>query len=149
MRIYIATDHGGFAHKQALLPVLQQEGYDVKDFGAFTLEPTDDYPAYAHQVAEAVAADTEACGILFCRTGEGMAIAANRHPGVRASVIWNEEVAEETRKKNHANIAVVPSDLLSEAEMLACINRFLTIPYATDERHLRRIAELDLPSHGR
>lgn len=143
MQIYLGADHGGFEAKNAAIVLLQAAGYVVKDLGAHIYDETDDYPEFAAAVARAVAADPEGRGLLFCRSGEGMAMAANRFRGVRAALVWNEEVARETRSDNDANVAVLPADFLPAGEQHAVIETFLQTPFSREERHQRRVRELD------
>jgi len=144
MDIYLGADHGGFSHKAFIAHLLETEKFTVHDCGALSLVPDDDYPAYAQKVASMVSKDVNAKGILFCRSGEGMVMAANRFPGVRAAIIWNEKVAAESRQDNDANIAVLPADFLSQEEMTNCIQRFLTTEFSGEARHIRRIKAIDL-----
>lgn len=143
MEVYIGADHGGFDLKQHSQSFLDAMGYHVQDCGAVERNSTDDYPVFAQAVAKAVATHPGSLGLLFCRSGEGMAIAANKIPGVRASVVWNREVAAETRKDNDANVAVFPADYLSEEEFEQCATAFLTTPFSQEERHVRRIAAIE------
>lgn len=143
MDVYLGADHGGFAAKNLLITHLQAAGYSVHDQGAYTLEEADDYPQYAAAVARAVAADPNARGLLLCRSGEGMAMAANRFRGVRAAVVWQAAVAEESRRDNDANIAVIPADFIGEEDQRQIAERFLSTPFSHEERHARRIHQLE------
>jgi ribose 5-phosphate isomerase B len=148
MDIYLGADHGGFARKQDIAEYLTHEGYDVHDCGPHDVNPTDDYPIYAWKVARAVCELPGSYGILICRSGEGMAMAANRMRGIRAAVIWNATVARESRADNDANIAVIPADFLSSDEIIQCIRQFLTTSFSGAERHKRRIELLEKGPDG-
>ena len=106
MKIALASDHAGFAEKERLKQLLGELGVDVEDFGAES-ESQVDYPDYAAQVAEAVASGSVAQGVLVCGSGNGMAIAANKVPGVRAAVAWSEETARLARLHNDANVLAI------------------------------------------
>ena len=144
MEIYIGADHGGFSRKELLCSVLSDEGFSVLVCGAKVLTTDDDYPQYALDVAGMVQVLSGAFGVLLCRSGEGMAMAANRFSGVRAAVIWNQQVAEETRRDNNATIAVIPVDFLNEEQTIICIRRFLATPFSEEVRHQRRIAAIEI-----
>ena len=99
MKIFLGSDHGGYEWKQKIFEYLAKNEYDAEDVGAKQLNPDDDYPQFAKQAALQVigSQDDDPRAILICRGGQGMAIAANRHRGIRASVIWNAQEAKMTR----------------------------------------------------
>src|SRR4051812_130370 len=101
--IALGADHGGFELKEELKQSLLSRGYRVKDFGTNSKESTD-YPDYAQAVARSVAEHQLDVGILVCTTGVGMSIAANKVPGVRAALVWDENVARLARQHNDANV---------------------------------------------
>src|ERR1051325_5239897 len=103
MKIAIAADHAGYEEKERLKPVLDELGIQYEDFGTVSTDPVD-YPDYARKVGEEVAAGRVDQGLLVCGSGTGMAIAADKTPGVRAAVAWNEEVAQLAREHNDANV---------------------------------------------
>ncbi|MEI6477836.1 MAG: RpiB/LacA/LacB family sugar-phosphate isomerase [bacterium] len=140
--VYLGSDHGGFAQKARLLEALQADGCEVVDCGGYTPDAGDDYPDFAAKVGEEVSRNSEARGILLCRSGEGMEMAANKIKGIRAALAWNTKVAEETRKDNDANVLVMPSDFVSEEETLAMARVFLATEFSNEERHVRRLQKL-------
>jgi ribose 5-phosphate isomerase B len=101
--IAIGCDEGGFELKQTILKLLRDDGYEVKDFGCYSLDPID-YPEVGYDLARAVARGEHDRGILICGTGIGMAIVANKVPGVRAAQIHDSYSAERARKSNNAQI---------------------------------------------
>lgn len=139
--IPIAADHAGFEMKERLVAELQALGYEPLDLGTHTAAATD-YPLYAHEVAQKVEAGDVHRGVLLCGSGLGMSYAANRHPGVRAAVVWNDEIARLSREHNDANILVLPSRFLSDDEAVEILHTFLDTPFAGG-RHARRVAEID------
>lgn len=142
MRVIIGTDHGGFTQKEQLREQLKAAGYEVEDMGTFSAESTD-YPEYAVKVGKAVQADLEnSRGILLCRSGEGMEIAANKLKGIRAALVWRPDVAAETRHDNDSNILVLPSDFVAESDMFTIAKTFLDTPFSGEERHARRISAI-------
>ena len=106
MRIALASDHAGYAEKERLKGVLGELGVEFDDLGTGSEESVD-YPDYARKVAEQVAQGRVEQGLLVCGSGTGMAITANKVPGVRAAVAWSEEVARLARQHNDANVLAI------------------------------------------
>jgi ribose 5-phosphate isomerase B len=142
MRVYIASDHGGFPHKTPLSAALQESGYEVVDLGAHELDPNDDYPYYAELVGKAVQQEPNARGILLCRSGEGMQMAVNKMDGIRAALVWNAEVARETRQDNDANVIVLPADFMEQPDLVVATKAFLETSFSGEERHVRRLEQV-------
>lgn len=143
MKIFLAADHGGFELKNAIREHLFHTQQEVVDLGPETLDKDDDYPIKAYDLATKVLGEEAAMGILVCRSGQGMAMAANRVNGIRAAVVWNKEVAKETREANDSNVLSLPSDFISQEEALTIVDAWLTTKFSGEERHLRRIKELE------
>jgi len=139
--IPIASDHAGFEMKEKLKAHLAAMGFDVQDLGADSAAPSD-YPDFAHAVAELVSSGAVKRGVLLCGTGIGMAIAANRHPHVRAAVVWNPEVAKLTREHNDANVLVLPARLISEPDGEQILDAFLETGFEGG-RHARRVDKIE------
>ena len=106
MKIALASDHAGYAEKERLKPLLEDLGLEVNDLGTLSEESVD-YPDYARQVAEQVAGGQADQGLLVCGSGTGMAMTANKVPGVRAAVAWSEETARLARQHNDANVLAI------------------------------------------
>ena len=106
MRIALASDHAGYAEKERLKGVLTDLGIEFDDLGTVS-EDSVDYPDYARKVAEQVAQGHVEQGLLVCGSGTGMAITANKVPGVRAAVAWSEEIARLARQHNNANVLAI------------------------------------------
>ena len=106
MRIALASDHAGFAEKERLKPLLTDLGIEFEDLGTASDESVD-YPDYAVLVAQAVADGRVQQGLLVCGSGTGMAITANKVPGVRAAVAWSDETARLARQHNDANVLAI------------------------------------------
>ncbi len=146
MKIYIGSDHAGFELKSKLIPFLKEMGYEVTDCGPEKFDPTDDYPDYIIPVAKAVAADPKNLkGIVIGASGEGEAIAANRTEGIRAVEYYggNLEIVKLSREHNDANILSLGAKFLNESQAKEAVKLWLTTPFSGDERHARRIAEID------
>ena len=140
--IAIGSDHGGFALKKALMAHLDKRGLKYKDFGTYS-EASCDYPAYGKAVANAVADGECERGILICGTGIGMSMTANKIPGVRAAVCGDCFSAEATREHNDANILCMGARVVGEGLALKITDTFLDTPFSHDERHIRRISQIE------
>ena len=140
--IAIGSDHGGFALKKALMAHLDKRGLKYKDFGTYS-EASCDYPAYGKAVAHAVAGGECERGILICGTGIGMSMTANKIPGVRAAVCGDCFSAEATREHNDANILCMGARVVGEGLALKIADTFLDTPFSNDERHIRRISQIE------
>lgn len=144
MIIAIGSDHRGYAIKTRLLAMLAEAGHEPVDCGTDSTDVVD-YPDYAARVAEAVSTGRAQRGILICCTGIGMAMAANKFPGVRACPCHDEMTARLSRQHNDANVLCLSADLLGER----MLNRLTEIWLATDfeggrhARRLEKIAELE------
>jgi RpiB/LacA/LacB family sugar-phosphate isomerase len=106
MKIALASDHAGFCEKEKVKSLLRELGLEIQDLGTVS-EAAVDYPDYAEKVAAAVADGRVEQGLLICGSGTGMAIAANKVPGVRAAVAWSEETARLARQHNDANVLAI------------------------------------------
>jgi ribose 5-phosphate isomerase B len=140
-RIPIGADHAGYEMKQAMIAELRALGYDVEDVGTHDTASTD-YPDYAHVVAREVEQGAAGRGVLLCGTGLGMSYAANRHPGVRAAVVWSPEVARLSREHNDANVLVLPSRCIDTDTAREILRTWLATPFEGG-RHARRVAKIE------
>lgn len=140
--IYLGADHGGYELKQTLKDWLAQAGYQTNDLGAHELNPKDDYPKFAAAVARAVSQDENGLGILICRSGGGMVIAANKITGIRAVEVFNQVSAEHARQHNHANVISLAADWMTENEAKTIVKVFLETEFTHEPRHQRRIEQI-------
>lgn len=145
MKVYLASDHAGFLLKEKILSFLMENNYEVEDVGSKELDPQDDYPQFAHRAAIKLLGsdDADAKAIIVCGSGQGMAIAANRHKGVRASVVWSVETAEETREDNDSNVLCLASRFIDAEESERIVEAWLNTPFSNAPRHKRRIDEIE------
>lgn len=139
MKIFIASDHGGFKLKEEIKESIEGQVFDL---GPEQLDPADDYPVFAFRVAKKVSQEPDSIGLLLCRSGSGMVIAANKVQGIRAVDVYNQEIAEHAISDNHANVFAFGADFLTKAEVLACLDTILHTQADQDERHLRRIKQI-------
>ena len=140
-KVLIASDHAGFALKEALEAELRSLGYAVEDLGPAS-DASTDYADYAHPLAERVSSGEADRGVLLCGTGLGMSYTANRYPHVRAAVAWTPEVAALAREHNDANVLVLPARFVGTEEGKAILKAWLDTPFAGG-RHARRIAKIE------
>jgi len=143
MRVYLGSDHAGFELKTHLANYLATRGYDVVDVGPHSYQPDDDYPAYCIATGLRVVADEGSLGVVIGGSGNGEQIAANKVTGVRAALAWNLETAQLAREHNDANVVAIGARQHPLDEATALVERFLSTPFSGNERHARRIAQLD------
>jgi len=137
MRIAIGADHRGWALKSALVPWLMARGHEVSDEGTHDPQSVD-YPDYAQRVASKVARGEAERGVLICATGVGMAIAANKVHGIRATTCSDEETARLCRQHNDVNVLCLPGDRLDPATAERIVEVWLATPFEGG-RHARRL----------
>ena len=140
--IAIGSDHGGFALKQEIMAHLRSRGLEYRDFGTYT-EASCDYPVYAKAVAKAVAAGEYERGILICGTGIGVSMTANKVPGIRCALCGDCFSAKATREHNDANILALGARVVGPGLALMIVEVFLDTPFSNDERHVRRISQIE------
>ncbi|MCB1056508.1 MAG: ribose 5-phosphate isomerase B [Acidobacteria bacterium] len=140
MKIAVGADHAGLELKDHLRRYLEQQGHAVHDFGTHSPESTD-YPDYAERVGRAVAGGEADRGLLVCGTGIGMAIAANKIPGIRAANCFEPYTAELAREHNDANVLTLAGRILAPPYAEATLQAFLDTDFAGG-RHQRRIDKM-------
>lgn len=140
MKIYIGSDHAGYELKHYLMGKFK-EGEFV-DLGYFDYNPKDDYPSVAHELAKEVLADEGAMGVLICGSGLGMAMAANRHHGIRAADCVYTKMAQTARQHNNANVLCLGARLLSQGKALRILKKFMETKFE-GARHQIRVEGID------
>ncbi|MDR3557913.1 MAG: RpiB/LacA/LacB family sugar-phosphate isomerase [Candidatus Pacebacteria bacterium] len=150
LKIIVASDHAGFERKNNLLAYLKQESFDVEDVGAHVFDKDDDYPEFMVRAAMRVVEDPENTkAIIFGMSGQGEAIVANRLPGVRAAVWYGGsdavslDIIRLSREHNDANVLSIGAGFVTKEEMIAAVRLWLATPFSGEERHKRRIEEID------
>jgi len=139
--IIVGSDHAGFDLKERVKEWLEDRGFEVEDVGPRSPEQVD-YPDFAHLVADAVSSGRRARGVLMCGTGIGVSMAANRHAGVRAAVVWNEDSARLSREHNDANVLAFGGRTLDPFIAERILEVWLKTPFAGG-RHSRRVAKIE------
>jgi len=147
MQLFIASDHRGFDLKNYVKNYLESKGYEVVDVGDKKLNPNDDYPLFATKAVRKIhlADNKTAKAILFCGSGQGMVMAANRFKGIRAGLGWSVEAAKGIRNDEDSNVLVIPADVFStdKDKLHVIIETWLNTPFANAPRYRRRLQELD------
>ena len=138
MKIAIGCDHGALALKEALIPHLTKKGYEVKDFGTYTLDSCD-YPDFAAPAAKAVASGECDKGIVLCTTGIGVSIAANKVDGIRCALLSDVMSARMTREHNDTNMMAIGAGVVGQMLALEIVDTWLGTAFSHNERHQRRI----------
>jgi ribose 5-phosphate isomerase B len=139
-KLAIGGDHAGYQLKSKLKEVLIQGGVEVIDFGPDS-EESCDYADYAHPLADSVASKQVDAGILICGSGNGIAMAANKHQEIRAAICWEKELAILARQHNDANILVLPARFIADSAAIDCMKAFISEKFEGG-RHLRRIEKI-------
>lgn len=148
MLVAIGSDHAGFPLKEHLLRVLPDWGVEIEDYGCFSLESTD-YPDLAEKVSLAVAQGRAVYGILVCGTGQGMAMTANRIPGIRAAVCQEVFSARAAREHNNANILAIGARVIGTGVAEMIVKEFLNVEFAGGRHQKRLDIMLDIENRHR
>ncbi len=142
MKIAIASDHAGWEMKNYIVDILKDKKIDIHDLGTNDTSSVD-YPLFADKVAKSILSQRADLGILVCGTGIGISIRANRYKGIRAAVLYSDEVAEMVKKHNNANIIVFGGRTMTQADVARRIDIFLNTTFEGG-RHQKRIDMLDM-----
>jgi ribose 5-phosphate isomerase B len=146
MRVAVGSDHAGLPLKEAVVNWLVERGMDVHDVGTFDPEPVD-YPDYAFKVAQSVAAGEAVYGLLFCGTGLGMAIAANKVAGVRAVTCHDLSSVYLARRHNDANVLTMGGRQMAPELAADLVNAFIGTEFEGG-RHLQRLEKISAAEHN-
>ena len=141
MKIAVGCDHGALALKNKLVSHLEAKGFEVKDFGTYTLDSCD-YPEFAGAAAKAVASGECEKGIVLCTTGIGVSIAANKVKGIRCALLSDLMTAKLTREHNDTNMMALGAGVVGEMLALQIADMWLGTEFSGDARHQRRINKL-------
>jgi ribose 5-phosphate isomerase B len=138
--IALGADHAGFEYKNWIKQKLESEGYDVMDMGTHS-EDSVDYPDFIHPVAESVENKKANQGVIICGSGNGVAMTANKHQGIRAAIAWNDDLAALARQHNDANVLAIPARFVSKELALSMVDIFLNTSFEGG-RHQRRVDKI-------
>ncbi|HWA64485.1 MAG TPA: RpiB/LacA/LacB family sugar-phosphate isomerase [Candidatus Paceibacterota bacterium] len=140
--VFIGADHRGFKLKEALKDYFDEMGIEHEDMGAFEYDETDDFPQFAKSVAEQIH-EPEDRGIVICGSGVGVDEVANKIPGVRAGLAMNREQIKAARHDDDINVLALAADFTSEEDAKAIVKVFLGTEFSGEERHKRRINQIE------
>lgn len=142
MKIAIGSDHAGFALKESLAAYVQKAGHELIDVGAYRLDPADDYVDFAIAVCKHIREGTADRGIILCGSGVGANVAANRVPGVLASVCHDTYSAHQGVEHDAMNVLVLGGRIIASALAEELVTAFLGARFTGEERHVRRLAKV-------
>lgn len=141
MVISVASDHAGYEYKNEVINYLLSKGYQVIDCGTNSKESCD-YPIYGKEAARMIKIGKAEFGVLICSSGEGIMMAANKIPGIRCGIGYNDEVAKLLREHNNANMISFGANFMKLEDIYKRIDIFLSTPFAGG-RHERRVNEIE------
>ena len=141
MTIYLGSDHAGFSLKESMKEYLEKRGYSVKDLGNHARVSSDDYPDYAEKVAKAIRTPADR-GILFCGSGAGVCIVANKFRGIRAVVGYDTKVAKHTRQDNNSNVLCLSGRTKDKRLAKRIVDVLLNEKFSGIARHARRLKKI-------
>lgn len=139
-KIAIGGDHAGFEYKAKLIQKLTSLGYEVKDFGPYSADSVD-YPDFVHPLSSAIESGEFKFGVVICGSGNGVAITANKHQGIRAALCWNEELSALSRQHNNANVLAIPARFIPYEQAERLVEIFLETPFEGG-RHQNRVSKI-------
>ncbi len=142
MKIGFATDHGGYVLKEPILKMLRDSGHTVEDYGAYSLNPQDDYPDFVIPLAKAVAQGGVERGIAVCGSGVGASFAANKVPGVRSALIHESFSAHQGVEDDDMNLLCLGGRVIGFALALEIVQVYLAAHHVKAERFERRLAKV-------
>ena len=142
MRVGIATDHAGFGLKEEFVAKLRAAGNEVIDFGAYTLNPDDDYPDFVIPLAKAVAAGKVERGVALCGSGVGASVCANKISGIRAAIIHDHFSAVQGVEDDNMNVICMGARTVGSAVAWDLMRAFLGAHFSHAERHIRRLKKV-------
>ena len=142
MKIAVGNDHAGYEIKLVVLEWLKEKGYEVKNFGTDSSESVD-YPDFVHPVADAVESNECELGVLVCGSGQGVAITANKHQGIRAALCWIPEIARLARNHNNANIICIPGRYVERETAIQILEAFFSSSFEGG-RHQFRVDKIPI-----
>lgn len=140
MKIAVAADHAGFEYKNQIFKYLTDRGFQVHDFGTYSQDSVD-YPDFVHPLATAIENKEFDFGFLFCGSGEGVSITANKHAGIRCALCWQNDIAKLSRQHNNANVMAIPTRFIAKELAQELVDTFLSTQFEGG-RHETRVEKI-------
>lgn len=140
MKISIGNDHAGPDYKKAIVHYLISKGHEILNHGTDTFDSVD-YPDFGHPVATDVESGKADLGIVICGSGNGIAMTANKHQGIRAALCWTKEISALARQHNNANVVSIPARFTSIQQAIEIVDTFLTTDFEGG-RHATRVDKI-------
>ncbi len=141
--LYLATDHRGLKLKNQLKIWLQQKKISFKDLGAYEYNVDDDYPDFVKLVIKKVLENPKKNrGVVFCGSGAGVCIVANKVNGIRCAVGFNHRQVSDFTKHDHVNVLAIAADYISKFKCFQLVKRFLETEFSSEKRHMRRLKKI-------
>ena len=141
MKISIGNDHAGPDYKKAIVAFLTSKGHEIINHGTDTLDSVD-YPDFGHSVATDVESGKADLGIVICGSGNGIAMTANKHQGIRAALCWTKEISALARQHNNANVLSIPARFTSIPQAIEIVDTFLNTDFEGG-RHATRVDKIN------
>jgi len=140
--VYITSDHAGFDLKLKLIESLNKDNVAATDLGPYELIPDDDYLDYISPVVKKVLEDESNVGILICKNGVGMCMAANKYKGIRATLTWNKNHAKSSKLDDNTNILTLPAAFISPEDAHEIAKSWVEAKFSREQRHIRRLEKV-------
>ena len=140
MKISIGNDHAGPDYKKAIVHYLTSKGHEILNHGTDTFDSVD-YPDFGHPVASDVESGKADLGIVICGSGNGIAMSANKHQGIRAALCWTKEISALARQHNDANVVSIPARFTSIQQAIEIVDTFLNTDFEGG-RHATRVDKI-------
>ena len=141
MKIIIGSDHARYEYKSDLISLLEKKDVNYEDCGCYSADSVD-YPDYAHDVSKKVLKNKGSLGVLICGSANGVAMASNKHAGIRAAICWNEKISSLAITHNNANVLCIPARFISKEEQKKILKAFMSSDFQGG-RHERRVKKID------
>ena len=141
--LYLATDHRGLKLKNQLKAWLSSKKIEYKDLGAYELDPNDDYPDFTTLLTAKVLEDPQNRGVLFCGSGAGVCIAANKAKGIRAAIGFTHQQVASFTAHDHVNVLCIAADWTKKFKCFQLVKTFVSTSYSEEERHLKRLGKIE------
>ena len=138
MKLVIASDHAGFPLKEDVRAYLTKAGHEILDLGAYKVEPQDDYPDFAERVGDAIRAGEAPRGVLICGSGVGVSIAANKMPGIRASMCHDTYSAHQGVEHDDMNVLVIGARIVASSLAYELVDAFIRAKFISNEERFTR-----------